>query len=1358
MRIPALIALVAVLVFAEPYLLESRAQGSAPLALTEQERAWLDENRSSIRLTYDVAFPPIEFQDAQGRYAGLGADIVARIESMLGVTFEKHPTSDWNAFLKDLESGASHLNAGMASTPEREAYAACTTPYIKLPLVIITATKNFGGQPVDWKELKGRRVAVVSGYMTESFVRQHGGGQFTVVPVGSVLEGLRGVSFGVVDAFVDNLATSSFYIERDALTNLRVAGSVEAVFPMSICVSRKYPLLLSAVQKALAAIPEEDIERSRKSWISLGGEGMLSRETLQAIKAAGLFAVLLLLGLIAISYFLKRRLDDKVRTLRLAQQELLDQTQRLALATEASSAGAWEVFPATGRTIVSEQWYAMLGLVPDVGEFSLDGWMALLHPDDRAGVRSGFAAYCDSGGHGGFEAEFRMRHADGSWRWVLGKGRCIEWDAEGRVARVIGLNMDIQKFRGVQEELRRSEALVKAAFDQTFQLCALLDVNGVVVKFNKSAQIFTGVSSDDAMGRPFWECPCWEDAASAETMLRQAIGIVFGGGVFRREVANLGANGVPAVVDFSLSPLTEADGAVHFLIAEGRDITETRRAEAALKASEEKYRAIFTNSPVGIFRSTFAGVVEEVNVALARMHGYTTPEAMLTDSRHLGIAAFLGVDDREALLRALLASPKGVRLEIALKRGNGEVFPAIVSASLQHDAEGVPSYIDGAVEDITARKLGEEALRAKTALLEAQVNATIDGILVVDEQGRRALMNRRIVDLFHVPQEVLESDDDKALLQHVLGLVRDPESFLEKVRHLYRHPYEVSRDEIAFADGRQFDRHSGPVLGKDGTLYGRIWTFRDITDSKQLEARLGNQLAFQQALLDTLPYAVFYKGPDSRFLGFNKAYEESFGVRREDLIGKRVLDLEYLPMEQRIAFQAEDEAIIASGGQSHREVAIAFADGLSHQSLYSVTGFRQADGSPGGLIGVIVDISERKEAEERLRQSEERFSRIFEMAPESISFVRLRDRVVIATNAAFELITGHAQGAAIGRTVDDLELWEEPQAQAEFLGKLSEEGHVSSFEFLLRREDGEVRRAVNSAQLVSLSGERCYISVMHDITDERRMQELLIQSEKMMSVGSLAAGIAHEINNPLGIVHQAVQNLIRRTSPDQRKNLETAAGIGLDMDLLQQYVRSRKLDVFLLDIQAAALRASGIIRNMLNFSRRSESKRSICNLRRIIEQSVFLASSDYDLKKAYDFKRIEIVLDLDEHYLPCGCTETELEQVLLNLLRNAAQAMAMAQPPTPNPRIEIRLRAQEDGVRIEVADNGPGIAPQALHKVFEPFYTTKPPGVGTGLGLSVSYFIITKGHRGRMWVASTPGSGTSFFIELPADERGAQDD
>jgi PAS domain S-box-containing protein len=132
------------------------------------------------------------------------------------------------------------------------------------------------------------------------------------------------------------------------------------------------------------------------------------------------------------------------------------------------------------------------------------------------------------------------------------------------------------------------------------------------------------------------------------------------------------------------------------------------------------------------------------------------------------------------------------------------------------------------------------------------------------------------------------------------------------------------------------------------------------------EHKQENQLAFQQALIDNIPYPVFYKGPDTRFLGFNRAYEETFAVRREELIGKRALDLDYLPETDRIAYQAEDEAVIASAGQVRHELPIPFADGRLHNTIYFVSGFRKADGSPGGLVGTFIDTGVLKESPQKL--------------------------------------------------------------------------------------------------------------------------------------------------------------------------------------------------------------------------------------------------------------------------------------------------------------------------------------------------------------------------------------------------------
>jgi signal transduction histidine kinase len=167
---------------------------------------------------------------------------------------------------------------------------------------------------------------------------------------------------------------------------------------------------------------------------------------------------------------------------------------------------------------------------------------------------------------------------------------------------------------------------------------------------------------------------------------------------------------------------------------------------------------------------------------------------------------------------------------------------------------------------------------------------------------------------------------------------------------------------------------------------------------------------------------------------------------------------------------------------------------------------------------------------------------------------------------------------------------------------------------------------------------------------------------------------------------------------------------------------------------------------MLDFSRLSQSNRVSCSLPAIVDKALALASSDFDLKKSFDFKKIAISKKYCESIPHIECTETDIEQVVLNLLRNAAQAMG---EDWPEPFIEIRLSRQNDWARLEVEDNGPGIPEAIQNRIFEPFFTTKAPGVGTGLGLSVSYFIITKGHGGKMSVQSTPGRGSVFTVELP---------
>ena len=270
-----------------------------------------------------------------------------------------------------------------------------------------------------------------------------------------------------------------------------------------------------------------------------------------------------------------------------------------------------------------------------------------------------------------------------------------------------------------------------------------------------------------------------------------------------------------------------------------------------------------------------------------------------------------------------------------------------------------------------------------------------------------------------------------------------------------------------------------------------------------------------------------------------------------------------------------------------------------------------------------------------------------------------------------------------------------------------------------------------------------------DVTERVLLEQIMIQNEKMITVGGLAAGMAHEINNPLGIILQSVQNTQRRLSPDFEKNNQIATECKIDLTKVLIYLERRNILKYLNGIQDAALRASSIVSNMLNFSRRSKSEKISIDINQLLEKTIELASNDYDLKKKYDFRHIKIIREYD-HMLPeIFCKFTEIEQVFLNLLKNAVHAIAEKHEEDYIPQIKICTQENHGYASITIEDNGPGMTEEIRKRVFEPFYTTKALGEGTGLGLSVSYFIITHNHQGTISVSSTQGKGTAFTIQLP---------
>jgi signal transduction histidine kinase len=301
----------------------------------------------------------------------------------------------------------------------------------------------------------------------------------------------------------------------------------------------------------------------------------------------------------------------------------------------------------------------------------------------------------------------------------------------------------------------------------------------------------------------------------------------------------------------------------------------------------------------------------------------------------------------------------------------------------------------------------------------------------------------------------------------------------------------------------------------------------------------------------------------------------------------------------------------------------------------------------------------------------------------------------------------------------------------------------------MQRDRGGVRRTydVSIFPIASPDNSGAVIRI-DDITQRLQVEQLMMRSEKMTMVAGLAAGMAHELNNPLGTVLQSVQNIHRRLSMELPENHLAAEEVHVALEDVHRYLERREVPDFLDAIQEAGGRAAQIISDMLSFSRTGNTEPRLVQLRHTIARAVRLVQAGYAHGNPEQAAHFEVVLDIDEEVPEVRCDENKIEQVLLNLVSNAAQALAEVDDKRPR-IITIRLRSEPYAIRIDVEDNGPGMSDEVRQRIFEPFFTTKGGGEGTGLGLSVSYFLVVDLHGGSLEVESEPGHGACFILRLP---------
>ncbi len=756
------------------------------------------------------------------------------------------------------------------------------------------------------------------------------------------------------------------------------------------------------------------------------------------------------------------------------------------------------------------------------------------------------------------------------------------------------------------------------------------------------------------------------------------------------------------------NPIRDSRGNIVSCLEITRDITERKKAEEALADEATRRRILINQSLDGIVVLDENSKVYEANQRFAEMLGYTPEEV-----RELHTWDWDTQWSREQLLEmGRKVDEAGFHLETYHRRKDGTTID--VEISVNGAVCSGQKLIFCVCRDITERRQTEEKIQQQNEFLNNILDALTHPFYVLDANDYTIKMGNLATKAGNLSENPTchalthKSDQPCRGADHVCPL--------EEVKKTKK-PVVVEHihyDEDGNA--RNIEVYGYPIFDAEGNVVQMIEYSLDITERKRAEEALRESEEFRSSLLANSPNPIGVINPDSSLRYVNPALEKLTGFPAAELIGKKA-PYPYWTQETLKKTVMGFRKAMRQGDQRAEEL---FQKKNGERFWVKITSIPvMNDGEFKYLLTNWVDITKRKQVEEALRQSEKKYKNMVEATSDMIWEADAKGVFTFVSPRIKDLL-GYEANEVIGkiRTLDLI-----PKAEArEWLKRFKEinakREPFFGFEITNLHKNGTpVLFEISGIPTFDSDGNfKGYVGINKNITERKRMEEQLMLTDRLASIGELASGIAHELNNPLTSVIGFSQLLLEEDIP---QNLKEDVGT----------------------IYSEAQRASAIVKNLLTFARKHAPMRQLSQVNNILEDVLKLRAyeqkvNNIELEKRFATDLPEIMVDY-----------FQMQQVFLNLIVNAESAMLEA---NGRGKMVITTGRHNHTVKVTITDNGPGIAKENLRRVFDPFFTTKEVGKGTGLGLSICHGIVA-GHGGRIYAEGTVNEGAAFVVELPLD-------